>query len=112
VQEKKKKERTLIQSQNGAIDKFIIKETKVSSDNQSVSPVTLALDIIPYNAAERSFSKLKLLKSYMCTMITQQRLNDLTTISLDSEMLEKIIIIITLRKLEKIIMRISSKILF
>jgi hypothetical protein len=91
----------------------------VSSDNQSVGPATLALDIIPYNngtcgrSAEQTFSKLKLLKSYMGTMITQQRLNDLTTISLDSEMLEKIIIIIIiLRKLEKIIMRISSKILF
>jgi hypothetical protein len=68
----------------------------VSSDNQSVGPATLALDIIPYNngtcgrSAEQTFSKLKLLKSYMCTMMTQQRLNDLATISLESEMLEKI----------------------
>jgi hypothetical protein len=29
--------------------KFIIKETKVSSDNHSVGPTTLALDIIPCN---------------------------------------------------------------
>ncbi|KAK1626212.1 hypothetical protein QYE76_000527 [Lolium multiflorum] len=46
-------------------------------------PVTVA-------SAERSFSKLKLLKSYMCTTMTQQRLNDLATISLESEVLEKI----------------------
>jgi hypothetical protein len=46
-------------------------------------PVTVA-------SAERSFSKLKLLKSYMRTTMTQQRLNDLATISLESEILEKI----------------------
>jgi hypothetical protein len=46
-------------------------------------PVTVA-------SAERSFSKLKLLKSYMRTTMTQQRLNDLATISLESEVLEKI----------------------
>jgi hypothetical protein len=31
------------------MNKFIIKETNVSSDNQSIGPATLALDIIPYN---------------------------------------------------------------
>ena len=46
-------------------------------------PVTVA-------SAERSFSKLKLLKSYMRTTMTQQRLNDLATISLESEVLKKI----------------------
>ncbi|XBH96765.1 hypothetical protein VPH35_087086 [Triticum aestivum] len=46
-------------------------------------PVTVA-------SAERSFSMLKLLKSYMRTTMTQQRLNDLATISLESEVLEKI----------------------
>ena len=46
-------------------------------------PVTVA-------SAERSFSKLKLLKSYMRTTMTQQRLNDLATIALGSEVLEKI----------------------
>ncbi|XBH75887.1 hypothetical protein VPH35_102613 [Triticum aestivum] len=37
-----------------------------------------------------SFSKLKLLKFYMRTTMTQQRLNDLATIALESEVLEKI----------------------
>ncbi|KAM3198715.1 hypothetical protein ACQJBY_073716 [Aegilops geniculata] len=46
-------------------------------------PVTVA-------SAERSFSKLKLLKSYMRTTMTQQRLTDLATIALESEVLEKI----------------------
>jgi hypothetical protein len=46
-------------------------------------PVTVA-------SAERSFSKLKLLKSYLRTTMTQQRLTDLATIALESEVLEKI----------------------
>uniref|UniRef100_A0A8I7B0C9 HAT C-terminal dimerisation domain-containing protein n=1 Tax=Hordeum vulgare subsp. vulgare TaxID=112509 RepID=A0A8I7B0C9_HORVV len=46
-------------------------------------PVTVA-------SAEKSFCKLKLLKSYMRTTMTQQRLNDLATIALESEVLEKI----------------------
>ena len=45
--------------------------------------VTLAL-------AERSFSKLKLLKSYLRSIMTQQRLIDLATIALESAILEKI----------------------
>src|SRR6266540_3332041 len=51
AQERKRKEREhdLIQSQKGAMDRFIIKESQVSSDNHSVDPSTLALDIIAYN---------------------------------------------------------------
>jgi hypothetical protein len=39
----------LIASQKEAIDKFVIKETRVSSDKQSVDPSTLALNITAYN---------------------------------------------------------------
>jgi len=46
-------------------------------------PVTVA-------SAERSFSKLKLLKSYLRSTMTQERLNDLAMIALESDMLEKI----------------------
>ena len=46
-------------------------------------PVTVA-------SVERSFSKLKLLKSYLRSTMTQQRLNDLATIALESGLLEKI----------------------
>ena len=41
-------------------------------------------------SAERSFIKLKLLKSYLRSIMTQERLNDLAMIALESDMLEKI----------------------
>ena len=40
--------------------------------------------------AERSFSKLKLLKSYTRNTMKQERLNGLATISLENDILEKI----------------------
>ena len=46
-------------------------------------PVTVA-------SAERSFSKLKLLKSYLRSTMTQERLNDLAMIALEDDLLEKI----------------------
>jgi hypothetical protein len=46
-------------------------------------PVTVA-------SAERSFSKLKLLKSYLHSTMTQERLNALAVIAIESDMLEKI----------------------
>jgi hypothetical protein len=45
----KQKEQNLIQSQKGAMDRFVKREKQVASDNQSVDPSTLAPDIIPYN---------------------------------------------------------------
>jgi hypothetical protein len=47
------------------------------------SPVTVA-------SAERSFSKLKLFKSYLRSTMTQERLNDLATIALEGDILKKI----------------------
>jgi len=41
-------------------------------------------------SVERSFIKLKLLKSYLRSIMTQERLNDLAMIALESDMLEKI----------------------
>ena len=46
-------------------------------------PVTVAF-------AERSFSKLKLLKSYLRSTMTQERLNGLATIAIENDVLEKI----------------------
>ena len=46
-------------------------------------PVTVA-------SAERSFSKLKLLKTYLRSTMKQERLNALAIIALESDMLEKI----------------------
>jgi hypothetical protein len=40
--------------------------------------------------AERSFSKLKLFKTYLRSTMTQERLNDLPIIALEGKMLEKI----------------------
>jgi hypothetical protein len=40
-------------------------------------------------SAERSFSKLKLVKSYLRSSMTQERLNGLTTIALESDVLEQ-----------------------
>ena len=46
-------------------------------------PVTVA-------SSKLSFSKLKLLKSYLRSTMTQERLNDLAMITFESDMLEKI----------------------
>jgi hypothetical protein len=46
-------------------------------------PVTVA-------SAERSFSKLKLLRSYLRSTMTQERLNGLATIALENDVLEQI----------------------
>ena len=41
-------------------------------------------------SAERSFSKLKLLKYYLRSTMTQERLNGLATIALENDILDKI----------------------
>ena len=46
-------------------------------------PVTVA-------SAERSFSKLKLVKSYLRSTMSQERLNGLAVISIENDMAEKI----------------------
>ena len=40
--------------------------------------------------AERSYSKLKLLKNYLCSTMMQERLSDLATIALEGNKLDKI----------------------
>ena len=47
-------------------------------------PITVA-------SAERSFSKLKLLKSYLRSTMTQERLNGLALMSIESNILDKIV---------------------
>jgi hypothetical protein len=46
-------------------------------------PVTVA-------SAERSFSKLKLIKSYLRSTMSQERLNGLAILSIEKEMLKKL----------------------
>ncbi|CAM8884341.1 unnamed protein product [Rhodiola kirilowii] len=48
-----------------------------------IVPVTVA-------SAERSFSKLKILKSYLRSTMSQERLNALALISIEHEFLEKL----------------------
>jgi len=58
--------------------------------NASIAYRVLLIIPVTVASAERSFSKLKLLKSYLRSTMTQQRLNDLATIALESGLLEKI----------------------
>jgi hypothetical protein len=46
-------------------------------------PVTVA-------CAERSFSKLKLIKSYLRSIMSQERLNELTILSIEKKMLKNL----------------------
>ena len=46
-------------------------------------PVTVA-------SAERSFSKLKLITNFMWSTMTQERLDDLATLSIESELARKL----------------------
>jgi hypothetical protein len=80
----------MLEKSMGPLDilKFLEKRPYLAVANIAYSilltiPVTVA-------SAKRSFSKLKLLKSYMCSTMTQERLSGLTTIALESEILEKI----------------------
>jgi hypothetical protein len=61
-----------------------------SFPNASIGYRVLLTILVTVASAERSFSKLKLLKSYLSSTMTQQRLTDLATIALESAILEEI----------------------
>ena len=46
--------------------------------------------LVTVASLERYFSKLKLLKTYLCSTITQERLNGLVTIAVENDILEEI----------------------
>jgi hypothetical protein len=58
--------------------------------NATIAYRVLLTILVTVALAERSFSKLKLLKSYLRSTMTQERLNDLVMLALESGMLEKI----------------------
>jgi hypothetical protein len=45
---------------------------------------------VTVESAERNFSKLKLIKTYLRSSMSQERLNGLTTLSIENDMLENI----------------------
>jgi hypothetical protein len=61
-----------------------------SFPNASIAYRVLLTIPMTVASAERSFSKLKLLKSYLRSKMTQQRLTDLATIALERAILEEI----------------------
>ena len=46
--------------------------------------------LVSIASAERSFSKLKLIKSYLRSTMSQQRLNELTLLSIEKDFLNEI----------------------
>ena len=70
----------------------ILEFVKVSDCYPNVSIAYRILLTIPVTvaSAERSFSKLKMLKSYLRSTMSQERLNGLAILCIEKEMLEKI----------------------
>lgn len=58
--------------------------------NATIAYIILLTIPVTVASAERSLSKLKLLKSYLRTTMTQERLNGLATLALENDVLEKI----------------------
>jgi hypothetical protein len=71
-----------------AILKFLKRHD--SFPNASIAYRVLLTIPMTFASAEQSFSKLKLLKSYLRSTMTQQRLTDLATIALENGLLDKI----------------------
>ena len=70
----------------------ILELVKVTDCYSNVSIVYRILLMMPVTVAivEISFSKLKLLKSYLRSSMSQQRLNDLTILCIEKNILENI----------------------
>ena len=114
---KKRQREELIESQKGAMEKFIIskkqnlvevlkvlKEVLQINENSPINVLNyikrlesfpnacIAFKIlltipVTVTSAERSFSKLKLIKSYLSSTMSQKRLRGLTILSIEKEML-------------------------
>ena len=113
--EKLKKKKKLIESQNGSMDKRLdlFLELNILKEILQIKDYT-PIDILNYikrlNSfpntyiaykilltihvivayAKRSFSKLKLIKSYLRSTMFQERLSELAILSIEKEMLEKL----------------------
>ena len=58
--------------------------------NTCITYKILLTIIVIVASAERSFLKLKLIKSYLRSIISQERLSELAILSIENEMLEKL----------------------
>ena len=61
-----------------------------SFPNTCISYKILLTILVIVASAERSFLKLKLIKSYLRSIISQKRLSELAILSIENEMLEKL----------------------
>jgi hypothetical protein len=67
-----------------------VEDNGVEDNDANVAYMILLTVPVTVASAKRSFSKLKLLKSYMRSTMTQERLSSLATIALESDILENI----------------------
>ena len=58
--------------------------------NASIAYKILLTILVTVTSVKRSFSKLKLLKSYLRSTISQERLNELAILSIEQDLLENI----------------------
>jgi hypothetical protein len=58
--------------------------------NASIAYIILFILLVTVASAERSFSKLKLLKDYLRSTMSQERLNGLVTLCIEKKLLDDI----------------------
>jgi hypothetical protein len=61
-----------------------------SYPNISIAYRILFTMLVTVASAERSFSKLKLLKNYLKSAMSQERLNELATLCIEKKLLDKV----------------------
>ncbi|XP_073351679.1 uncharacterized protein [Aegilops tauschii subsp. strangulata] len=80
-----------LQKSMGPLDVLnFLKKRSLIYPNAVIAYIILLTIPVTVASAERSFSKLKLLKSYLRSTMSQERLNGLATIALENDILEKI----------------------
>ena len=71
--------------------RYLIKKKKIDSFPNAFIAYRILLTItVTVASAERSFSKLKLIKSYLRTTILQERLSGLAMLSIENDLLDKL----------------------
>ena len=95
---KKKKQEALIKSLQGSMSKFVTKfnssgtgnsSTQREEDKEIAYRILLTIPV-SVATAKRSFSKLKLIKNYLRSTMSQERLNELAMLPIETDMVEKL----------------------